>query len=283
MKETMSILVAVALVLAMLLVPAAALADPGPSSTGWYALRISSTEGGSVIWPTQQQSQPYFGEDRTLPYREGRVVRLVAAPDDGYRFHRWSGDTDTIADVYAAATTIRIESWTQLRARFLVDEEVLEFDVTLDSTTGGSVTVPGEGTFTYEEGDVIELVAEPDERYRFVNWTGDVTGVPDADAASTTVTMLDDYVITANFERIATSGWYALRISSTEGGSVTGPGERTFPYAAGRVVRLVAVPEDGYRFVEWIGDVETIDDVNVASTTITIEYWSRITAVFESG
>ena len=250
----------------------------------WYALRISSTEGGSVVWPTGSRSQPYYGEERTLPYPEGRVVRLVAAADEGYRFHKWSGDVDTIADIYSPSTTIRIETWSRIHAHFVPEGVVLECDLTADSTTGGSVTIPGEGTFTYEEGEVVDLMAEPEEGYRFVNWTGDVATIGDVDAPSTTVTMYDDYEITANFERVfaAVSGWYALQISSTEGGSVTSPGERIFPYAAGRIVRLVAVPEDGYRFVEWTGDVESIADINAASTTIRIETWSRITATFES-
>jgi len=67
-------------------------------------------------------------------------------------------------------------------------------------TGGGSVTTPGEGTFTYDEGTAVNLVATPDAGYRFVNWTGDVDTVADVNAASTTITMNGDYSITANFE-----------------------------------------------------------------------------------
>ncbi|MGQ9556143.1 MAG: CFI-box-CTERM domain-containing protein, partial [Anaerolineae bacterium] len=74
---------------------------------------------------------------------------------------------------------------------------------------------------------------------------------------------------------------YALMISSTEGGSVIAPGEGVFPYIGGCVVTLEAIPEPGYKFVNWAGNVDTIADVNGPSTTITMCGWYSITAVFE--
>jgi len=75
----------------------------------------------------------------------------------------------------------------------------LEYGLTLSSSLGGQVTTPGEGTFAYEAGSTISLVAQAEEGYRFVNWTGDVATVADAGAARTTITMNRDYNITANF------------------------------------------------------------------------------------
>jgi peptide/nickel transport system substrate-binding protein len=77
--------------------------------------------------------------------------------------------------------------------------EITQFDLTISSPEGGSVTTPGQGTFTYDEITVVNLVAEPDEGYRFVNWTGDTNTVADASDATTTITMDSDYSITANF------------------------------------------------------------------------------------
>jgi len=84
---------------------------------------------------------------------------------------------------------------------------------------------------------------------------------------------------TADFEEIP-SVQYNLSINSTEGGSVTEPGEGVFPYNEGTVVDLVATPDNGYRFVEWTGDVDTIVDVNAAATTITMNGDYSITANF---
>ena len=151
----------------------------------------------------------------------------------------------------------------------------VRYDLAVASSEGGSVTTPGEGTLDYEEGAVVNLVANPDAGYRFVNWTGDVDTITDVNASSTTITMNGDYEITASFEEA-----HELTVSSSEGGSVTTPGEGIFTYEGGAVVSLVASPASGYRFVNWTGDVDTIADVNAASATITLEGDYNITANF---
>ena len=71
-----------------------------------------------------------------------------------------------------------------------------------------------------------------------------------------------------------------LTISSTAGGSVTTPGERTLTHPAGTVVSLGTEPEAGYRFVCCTGNVGTIANVNAAQTTITMDGNYSITANF---
>ena len=154
-----------------------------------------------------------------------------------------------------------------------------QYSLTTSSTPGGSVTTPGEGMFIYDADTVVDLVAVPDTHYHFVNWTGDVDTIADVEAAETTVTMNDSYSITANFE--LDEGGYSLTISSTEGGSVTEPGEGTSVYAASTEVELVAVPDEHYHFVNWTGDVGTIAEVYAASTNITMNDPYSITANFE--
>ena len=164
--------------------------------------------------------------------------------------------------------------------------EATEYTLTISSTAGGSVTNPGEGTFTYDDGTLVNLVAEPEAGYYFVNWTGDVGTIANVNAVATTITMNDSYSITAKFEAIP-AAQYSLTISSTTEdwllcGNVTTPGEGTFSYNSGTVVNLVAEPEAGYYFVNWTGDVGTIADVNSATTTITINGDYSITASFRS-
>jgi len=78
-------------------------------------------------------------------------------------------------------------------------EPTTEYDLTISSTAGGNVTTPGEGTFTYDEGEDVTLVVTPDSGYRFVEWTGDIGTIADDEDATTTITMNGDYTITANF------------------------------------------------------------------------------------
>ena len=157
----------------------------------------------------------------------------------------------------------------------------VNYDLTITTTKGGEVTSPGEGTLTYDEGTVVILVVFPHTGYRFVDWTGDVGTVANINSASTTITMQGNYEITANFEAILPVH-YSLTTSSTAGGSVTTPGEGTFPYGEGTDIDLVATPDAGYRFVEWTGDVSSIADVNNASTTVTMNADYSITANFET-
>ncbi|GAH04421.1 unnamed protein product, partial [marine sediment metagenome] len=86
----------------------------------------------------------------------------------------------------------------------------MTYDLTTSSTEGGSVTTPGEDTFTYGEEFVVDLLAVADEGYQFVEWTGDVSTIADVNAAATNITMNGDYSITAEF------AWqYDLSTSST--------------------------------------------------------------------
>ncbi len=73
------------------------------------------------------------------------------------------------------------------------------YTLAIASTDGGLVTTPGEGTSTYDEGRVVDLVAEAEQDYLFVSWTGDVDTIANVNNATTTITMLDHYSITANF------------------------------------------------------------------------------------
>jgi len=235
---------------------------------GQYSLTISSTPGGSVTNP---------GE-RLFIYDAATVVELVAEPGEHYRFVEWTGDVGTIGDVYSSSTNITMKDSYSVTANFELEENW--YSLTISSTQGGSVPAPGEGTYIYEANTEIELVAEAGEHYRFVEWTGDVSTVGDVYSASTNITMSDSYSVTANFE--LEEGWYSLTISSTQGGTVTAPNEGTSIHAANAVVNLVAQPDEGYQFIEWTGNVDTIADINADRTTITMHDSYSITANFES-
>ena len=85
--------------------------------------------------------------------------------------------------------------------------------LTIISTAGGSVTHPGEGTFTYSEGAAVSILAEPEEGYRFTNWTGNVGTIANVNAALTTITASASYSIQANFSGNSSS---PLGINYTE-------------------------------------------------------------------
>jgi asparagine N-glycosylation enzyme membrane subunit Stt3 len=159
----------------------------------------------------------------------------------------------------------------------------MQFQLNMSSTEGGRVVTPGEGVFVYWQGTEVNLVAEADDGYRFVEWTGDpcTCNIADVDAASTSIMMNNDYFVVANFEETAIVQ-YRLAINSTEGGNVTAPGVGEFTYDEGTIVDLVAEADEGYFFLEWTGNVSTVADVHAASTNITINGDYEITANFGS-
>ena len=240
---------------------------------GQYSLTISSTLGGSVTPP---------GEGMFI-CDEGEEVDLVAQADEDkhYQFANWTGEVDTIADVYDPTTTITMNDSYSIIANFELEEGY--YSLTTASTEGGEVVTPGEDIFIYDANTTVNLVADPDEdnHYHFGNWTGDVGTVGNVTAAETTITMNASYSITANFE--LDPDWYSLTIFSTEGGSVTTPpGDGIYVYAANTTVDLVAESNEGYPFLKWTGNVSAIADVYAASTTITMYDSYSITATFKT-
>jgi len=76
-------------------------------------------------------------------------------------------------------------------------------------------------------------------------------------------------------------GKYELTIDSTEGGEVITPGENTFEYEQWSEVELEAVADENYRFVEWTGDNETVENLDSNQTTIKMGDNYTLTAKFE--
>ncbi|MFP3880556.1 MAG: CFI-box-CTERM domain-containing protein [Dehalococcoidia bacterium] len=158
-----------------------------------------------------------------------------------------------------------------------------QYSLTVSSTPGGSVVTPGEGMFIYNDETVVDLVAEPDQHYRFVEWTWDVSTIADVIAADTTIAMNSSYSITASFEPVYPESMAVLALSSTTGGSIISPDEDTSLHAVGTDVSLVAEPDEGYQFTNWSGDVDAVSDVDASSTTITMESSYSIRANFSGG
>ncbi|MEJ2702376.1 MAG: right-handed parallel beta-helix repeat-containing protein [Sedimentisphaerales bacterium] len=154
--------------------------------------------------------------------------------------------------------------------------------LTVSSTSGGSVTGPGEGVFRYDHGTVVSIQGTAVTSYHFVNWTGTAVNagkVTDPNAASTTVTVDGDYTIQANFAIDPRT----LTFSSTSGGSVTVPGEGIFQYAYGTSVAIRATPLSNYYFVNWTGTAVNAGKVanpNAASTTVTADVDYTVIANF---
>ncbi|MGK7395514.1 MAG: InlB B-repeat-containing protein [Candidatus Cyclobacteriaceae bacterium M3_2C_046] len=180
-------------------------------------------------------------------YQEDEVINVQAneAPD-GQVFEAWTGDTDIVADVNAASTSVTIP----------------DRDVTITATyTSETFTLTvenGTGSGDYEEGATVNIEANAAETgKKFKAWTGDVDAVDDVTAAATTLTMPGQATtVTATYVDI-----YTLTV---ENGA--GSGE----YEEGEEVEIAAnKPADGQGFLNWTGSSE-IADTNEDTTSITM-------------
>ena len=91
---------------------------------------------------------------------------------------------------------------------------VPQHELTLDSTSGGSVTTPGECTHAYDDGAVVSLLATPNAGYQFANWSGDADTVSSIGITATTVTMDGNYHITANFAEYTPVIFHPMRVAA---------------------------------------------------------------------
>lgn len=167
--------------------------DLNPAPPVPHALSVFVSEGGSVTAPGRG----------VFAYETGTTVSLTAVADRCYQFAGWTGDV--VADPSSTATTITIDSAKSVTANFAL----LTYNLTIGSTDGGLVNIPGEGTLTYDCGKSVDLVAQAQEGYEFVCWGGDIHTIGDVTAASTTITVDREYSVTACFA-LAVYDWYDL-------------------------------------------------------------------------
>jgi len=165
-----------------------------------YGIYLESVASGSTVLIN---SNRLAGNDDYGLYVEESSVIVDAT-------YNWWGDasgpsggvadpvTSTIADGTGVAVSEHVHFDPWLTAYI--------YTLTISSTGGGSVVVPGEGVFTYEPGTAVDLIAVTDTFFNFARWTGDVDTITNVNSAVTNITMNDDYLITADFS-FGPFGW----------------------------------------------------------------------------
>jgi parallel beta-helix repeat protein len=236
-------------------------------------LTISSTEGGTVVSPGEGD----------FTYDRGSTVSVAALSQAGSGFIDWTGsavDAGNVADPNEASTTVFVDSDYTLRANFHIDP----VELIISSTTGGSVTTPGEGSFLYVSGTTVSIKAVAQTDQSFVGWSGtavDAGMVANPAAAETSVILNGDYTLQANFT--PTQNKVRLATSSTLGGQVLVPGEGIFRYPPGSVVSIEALADPDYVFAGWTGmaaEAGKVADRRAAKTTVTMDTDYTLSANF---
>lgn len=108
---------------------------------------------------------------------------------------------DGLVDEICTVTEGLCNFQTEKASYFTVADELINVTLTIDSEKNGNVTRPGEGIYNYTHGEEVELRAVADSGYIFDIWEGNVNYIEDINRASTNIIMLDNYTVTATFEK----------------------------------------------------------------------------------
>lgn len=161
-------------------------------------LDVSVGDGGTL-------TEPNLG---VWFYSLAETIPLEAAPEPHFHFRSWTGtaaDNGLVSDVNDPRTTLFIQGDQSLRAHF----DPNQYRLTIDSSPGGQVDTPGEGTFTVTHAPPISLdVMRASDEYSFDHWElVEGSGVfENAQTGNTTFTIASDSSIKAHFIASSSAG-----------------------------------------------------------------------------
>jgi PKD repeat protein len=183
------------------------------ADAGRYTVQLTVSDGSG-----QREMQtkvitilnpPSVFADNSGPYCEGETIELSASGGSTYAWFGPGGFTNTDQNpVITNATigdggtyTVHVTDSSGCVAEAATDVVVnaCQRTLTIASTNGGSVSAPGEGSFTYDVGTEVSLEAVNDPCYIFSGWVGDVDELADPGAASTFITLERDTLLEAHF------------------------------------------------------------------------------------
>ena len=150
-----------------------------------------------------------------------------------------------------------------------------DLTMAVNITESGTTTPAAGGTYTYAQNAVVPITATPATGYEFSHWTPDDTpGDPIANpyVPETTVTMDDDYTVTAHFAPIT----HNLSVSIVGNGTVDVYPENSGPYDYGTEIELTADADPGWLFTGWSGDLTGQNNPE----TIVMDGEKSVTATF---
>ena len=257
-------------------------ADPGWTFDGWTgpdAAFVTDNEDGtwSLLIDGDKEVTAVFTQDEYLltvnvdgsgwveidpelpTYHYGDRVNLSAHADPGWTFSSWSGDLVSTSN----PVVMTIHGSAIITATFTQDEYAVNIAV---SGNGSVSKEPDQATYHY--GDEVTLQAIPDPGWRFVGWSGDLSGT----ANPATLTVLRDMSVVAVLAQVD----YTLTVNTIGNGSVSKDPNQTI-YHYGDEVTLQAIPDPGWGFAGWTGDLEGTANPAV----LIMDGHKTITAVFE--
>lgn len=208
-------------------------------------------------------------------FHVGETIFISAIHGKDYAFVNWSAtDSAELTEYEEAETTVvcPANNFT-LTANFASSVRKL----TIETTEGGSVT-PQPGTTNVGVGNIVSLIATPNEGYAFSHWecstdNGKFESAKDSD---TSFTMPDE---ACTIKAVFIKGGYRLTLSASAGGEAKG---EEGVYEMGEKLTIEASSFKGYVFSHWKCDVNgVVKDTKKLKTKVEIPGEDvTVTAVF---
>jgi len=187
---------------------------------------------------------------------QGKLHSITASPNLGYNFVSW-----TEGSVFITADTLYEFVIGDKDRTFTANFEYKAFKVNVSAKPKAGGTTSGGGEFPQRTN--ITVTAQPDECYRFINWTED--GVQVSTEKEYTFKVDKNRNLVANFEQITFT--VTTLATPPEFGTVT---EEITNIPCKQEVTVIATPNIGYKFENWTRE-ETIVSFDSVYTFSVIE------------
>lgn len=234
-------------------------------------LTVNVATAGTGLGTTIPQAGTYC-------YITGEQVYLYATPDANSYFGGWQiiknpGPNQIESWVYWFDSLVTLDADYNFIAWF----ESSGYTLQLQAGPNGSV-YPFPGTYRLVEGFPVEVYASPNPDYVFLGWYDQNDELVTIENPYEFV-LLNDTSLIAKFEKVAT---YTLRITveAGQGTTVPSPG-MDHQYQSGTIVNLVAIPDAGWRFVQWTGDLQGVPNPNQPNISVLMDRDRNIGVIFE--
>ena len=231
-----------------------------------YSVTVNGTNG------TQSASAPGGN------FNVGETITLSATPSAGYSFINWTVDIGgaILSDSADPNATFAMPT----NDVTITANYALAYDVTVNGLNGTqSASAPGD---SFNAGETVTLLANPDTSYTFTSWTVDIGVVTLSDSTDPNATFTmpsSDVTITATYTAIdydvTVNGTYGTPTATADGGN--------FNY--GETVTLSPNPNTGYGFTTWAvidGGVTLSDSTDPNATFIMPANNVTVTAIYEA-
>lgn len=152
-----------------------------------------------------------------------------------------------------------------LAVTYEVDPPTTELSIMVD---GNGTVVPSEGIHSYYVGSMVSLTAIPYMGYEFDSWSGDLSGSSNPQD----ILMDTSKSVTVHFTELPK---YTLNTSAV-GGTIL-VSEQGELFYEGTLLTLTAIPDTGYRFTGWGGDLSGTEN----PLTFSIDGDKSVSAFFE--